>query len=152
VKKVVSLDGITKYRKILDAVKENVKTDLTWDDMIDIQSKYLSSFQKIESEQLQGSNASIAEIYYQILDPESLFKVQTKLRKQLGLTENSSERDKDLAFYNKYSYSITDGTAKQYGTSNYSDAAANSYTDPNAAYTDPNGTGEGQYTEQAGAY
>ena len=32
----MSFDGVSKYRKILDAVEANVKTDLTWDDMMDI--------------------------------------------------------------------------------------------------------------------
>lgn len=146
VNKVISFDGVTKYRKILDAVQANVKTDLTWDDMIDIQSKYLPAFKQIDSEQLQGSNASIAEIYYQILDPESLYKTQTTLRKQLGLEENSSEREKDVAFYNKYSYSITDGEATQYDSSvgavdTEQQAADYSGQDTSAYYTDPNVNG-----------
>ncbi|MGC3033491.1 LCP family protein, partial [Enterococcus faecalis] len=47
VRKVMSFDGVSKYRKILDAVEANVKTDLTWHDMMDIQTKYLSAFKTI---------------------------------------------------------------------------------------------------------
>lgn len=62
--------------------------------MMDIQSKYLSAFKTIDSEQLQGYSATIDDIYYQVLDPNSLYKTQTTLRKQLGLKEHASEREK----------------------------------------------------------
>ena len=75
---------------------------------MDIQSKYLSAFKTIDSEQLQGYSATIDDIYYQVLDPNSLYKTQTTLRKQLGLKEHASEREKDLAFYNQFSYAVTD--------------------------------------------
>ncbi len=35
-KKIMSLDGVNNYQKILKAVEKNSKTDLTWDDMLDI--------------------------------------------------------------------------------------------------------------------
>ena len=35
---------------------------------MDIQSKYLSAFKTIDSEQLQGYSATIDDIYYQVLD------------------------------------------------------------------------------------
>ncbi|MGH2281796.1 LCP family protein [Enterococcus faecalis] len=166
VRKVMSFDGVSKYRKILDAVEANVKTDLTWDDMMDIQSKYLSAFKTIDSEQLQGYSATIDDIYYQVLDPNSLYKTQTTLRKQLGLKEHTSEREKDLAFYNQFSYAVTDtaligesgDSSANSSTSSSSTADTttgqteyngntqqaaegtydpNTYVDPNA-YTDPN--------------
>jgi LCP family protein required for cell wall assembly len=162
INKVISFDGVSKYQKILNAVKDNVKTDLKWDDMIDIQAKYLSSFKNIESEQLQGSSASINEIYYQILDPESLYETQTKLRKQLGLEEDPNERDKCIAFYNQYSYSITDGQAQQYETSTnsyYDNQVADNYgTDQGTNYVeDPSNTTyyedpQSQYAEQSNGY
>ena len=36
VNKVLSLDGVSNYRKILKAVENNVTTDLNWDDMLDV--------------------------------------------------------------------------------------------------------------------
>lgn len=151
VRKVMSFDGVSKYRKILDAVEANVKTDLTWDDMMDIQSKYLSAFKTIDSEQLQGYSATIDDIYYQVLDPNSLYKTQTTLRKQLGLKEHASEREKDLAFYNQFSYAVTDTAliGESGDSSANSSTSSSSTADTTAGQTEYNGN-----TQQAaeGAY
>lgn len=51
--KVMSLDGISNYQKILKAVEKNSKTDLTWNDMMDIGTNYIPAFTTIKQEQLQ---------------------------------------------------------------------------------------------------
>lgn len=103
VQKVMSFDGVKKYKKILNAVKANVITNLTWDDMIDIQSKYMGAFHNIKQMQLQGKVQHIDGVEYQLLNPNKLYNVQTKLRKQLGLAENKKRKMKNKKFYNSYS-------------------------------------------------
>ncbi|MGL4694369.1 LCP family glycopolymer transferase [Enterococcus larvae] len=128
VRKVLSLSGVTQYKSILNAVKDNVKTDLTWDDMIDIQKKYLSAFQSIESLQLETSDAMIDGVSYQILNADNLFDIQTQLRAQLGLPQNDTmlaELTTRLAAYGSYT-----GTSSSYtGDSTYYDPTANAAAD-----------------------
>ena len=108
---------------------------------MDIQSKYLSAFKTIDSEQLQGYSATIDDIYYQVLDPNSLYKTQTTLRKQLGLKEHASEREKDLAFYNQFSYAVTDTAliGESGDSSANSSTSSSSTADTTAGQTEYNG-------------
>lgn len=137
VNKVISLDGVAKYRKILDAVKDNVKTDLTWDNMVDIQKKYMPAFKDIDSLQLEGEGQEIGGIYYQILDPTKLYDIQTDLRAQLGLPENKKMQAQDNSNYNSY-INGNEAGSYEYGGNGVSDAS-NSYNyTQDAAGVDPN--------------
>ena len=57
VKKVLSLDGITQYQTILNAVEQNMKTDMSFDDMRTLAFNYRSAFQTIKQDQLQGKDS-----------------------------------------------------------------------------------------------
>jgi LCP family protein required for cell wall assembly len=84
VKKLLSVDGISNYEKVLNAVKANLKTNLTWSDMQDIALGYRSSFKNVEQFQLQGVSQMINEVYYQLLPKDSLLSTINKLHEQLG--------------------------------------------------------------------
>ena len=141
--KIISIDGITKYKKILNAVSDNVKTDLTWDDMIDIQGKYLPAFKTVDSLQLQGEDMYLNDIYYQALDPVNLFEVQTKLRAQLGLPKNDEMEAIDQSKYGNFgttdAYS-QDNAQATYGVDQGTYKDNGQYVDPNqqTQYVDPN--------------
>lgn len=143
VKKMISINGITQYRKILDAVKDNVKTDLTWDDMMDIQAKYLPAFKTIDSLQLKGEDMYLNEIYYQSLDPLELFDVQTKLRAQLGLEKNETMLAENQTKYGVVGTESYTNYNPQETSQYYSDP--NPYTDGNQ-YVDPNVAQDYQYS------
>jgi len=154
VNKVISLDGVAKYRKILDAVKDNVKTDLTWDNMVDIQKKYMPAFKDIDSLQLDGEGTEIGGIYYQLLDPTKLFEVQTDLRAQLGMAKNEKMQATDNANYSNYVAGDETGTysgydANAYGTTSYVDpttdvnGGGSGYIDPNAVAEETPYSGDG---------
>lgn len=131
--KVMSFNGISQYKKILNAVKDNVKTDLSWDDMIDIQSKYMNSLKNVDSLQLEGEGQEINGIYYQILDPTNLYEVQTKLRGQLGLKANEEMQAQDINNYNHYGNSDS-----SYSTATNNAGTEGGYYDQNGYYVDPN--------------
>lgn len=48
VNKVLSLDGVSNYRKILKVVENNVIIDLDWDDMFDVVMNYMLVFEMIK--------------------------------------------------------------------------------------------------------
>lgn len=86
VKKVLSMDGISNYKSILKAVEDNSKTDLTWDNMLDIGKNYYPAFNHVDSEQLRGTDEiQISETYYQFLGVDQLLDMQNLLKEQLDL-------------------------------------------------------------------
>ncbi|CAM3336093.1 LCP family glycopolymer transferase [Vagococcus fessus] len=84
IKKALSIKSVTNYKNILDALADNMKTDLNWDDMMDIQSKYRSAFGVIEEGNLQGDGQMIDGVSYQIVSDGELDRVQTMLKEQLA--------------------------------------------------------------------
>lgn len=85
VKKVLSLDGITQYQTILNAVEQNMKTDMSFDDMRTLAFNYRSAFQTIKQDQLQGEGFMQDGISYQRVSDEELARVQKELKTQLNL-------------------------------------------------------------------
>lgn len=88
-RKVLSMDSISNYQKILKAVEKNTLTDLSWEDMLAIGKNYTAAFDHVESKQLQGESHTIADVYYQILGINELLTVQNTLKEQLNLSQAS---------------------------------------------------------------
>lgn len=105
-KKIMSLDGVNNYQKILKAVEKNSKTDLTWDDMLDIGKNYLPAFTTIHQEQLQGEGQILNDVYYQLLGVNQLLHMQNTLREQLALPPNNqlSQGDEHTQGYVNYQF------------------------------------------------
>lgn len=87
--KILSLNGVSNYQKILKAVEKNSKTDLTWDEMLDVATNYYPAFENIEQAQLEGRDEQMNGIYYQILGLQELLTVQNLLKEQLELPTNT---------------------------------------------------------------
>lgn len=85
VKKVLSLDGVSQYQTILNAVENNMKTDMSFDDMRTLALNYRSAFQIIKQDQLQGEGFMQDGISYQRVNDEELARVQAELKAQLNL-------------------------------------------------------------------
>lgn len=123
VNKVLSLDGVSNYRKILKAVEKNVTTDLDWDDMLDVATNYTSAFETIKQDQLKGKDAMIDNIYYQILGQNDLLAIQNELKKQLEIKTSDTlpNLKNDNASYMFYDDSDgSDGENTDAGTTNSS--------------------------------
>lgn len=84
VKKVLTLDGVTQYRNILDAMEGNMKTDMNFNDMQKIALDYRSAFTTIDQLQMQGDGFMQDGVSYQRVSDEELQAVQNKLKKQLN--------------------------------------------------------------------
>lgn len=93
--KIVSLDSLKNYRKILDTLSANVKTNLTFDELVDLQAGYKSSLQNFVQDSLVGEETYINEIYYLYVNPQERLRISNIFRKELGLAESLEE---DLAF------------------------------------------------------
>ena len=84
IKKAGSIESIDNYDDVFDSVSENVSTNFTFGNMIALQ-QYADSLDKIDSNQLQGADATINGIYYYQLNPEATLETSNSLRKQLDL-------------------------------------------------------------------
>lgn len=86
-KKILTLDGVTKYREVLDAMESNVKTDMSFDDMRKIAMDYRDAFSNIEQDQLQGEGFMQDGVSYQRVSEDELTRVQDKLKTQLEVID-----------------------------------------------------------------
>ncbi|EGO8160260.1 LytR family transcriptional regulator [Enterococcus faecalis] len=84
VQKVLSLNSVSNYQEILTAVSDNMKTDLSFDDMKKITLDYRSAFGKVKQDQLQGTGFMQDGVSYQRVDEQELTRVQQELKNQLN--------------------------------------------------------------------
>ncbi|EPB2979410.1 LCP family protein [Enterococcus faecalis] len=84
VQKVLSLNSVSNYQEILTAVSDNMKTDLSFDDMKKLALDYRSAFGKVKQDQLQGTGFMQDGVSYQRVDEQELTRVQQELKNQLN--------------------------------------------------------------------
>ncbi|KAJ80784.1 LCP family protein [Enterococcus faecalis] len=84
VQKFLSLNSVSNYQQILTAVSDNMKTDLSFDDMKKIALDYRSAFGKVKQDQLQGTGFMQDGVSYQRVDEQELTRVQQELKNQLN--------------------------------------------------------------------
>ena len=82
-KKVMSIEGVTKYRDLLAAVSENMQTDLNQDQIQKLALDYRDAFSNVKTDQLQGTGFMQDGVSYQRVSPEELQRVQLELKTQL---------------------------------------------------------------------
>lgn len=88
IKKVLTLDGLSNYQGIIEAVSDNMQTNVSLDTNSLMQLMgYRDALKNIRMEQLKGEDATLADGgSYQIVTSEHLLKMQNILRKSLGLS------------------------------------------------------------------
>ncbi|MDA1476585.1 polyisoprenyl-teichoic acid--peptidoglycan teichoic acid transferase TagU [Bacillus changyiensis] len=80
-----SISSVTKFSDMFNVIEKNVKTNLTFDDMWDIQSGYKDARSNITQHQLKGNGTKINGIYYYKVDDSSLSEITAKLKQNLDL-------------------------------------------------------------------
>ncbi|GAK07643.1 LOW QUALITY PROTEIN: cell envelope-associated transcriptional attenuator LytR-CpsA-Psr [Geomicrobium sp. JCM 19038] len=83
-KEIVQFPSISKINEIFTTVRDNVETNLTLSDMIDLFA-YEPSRHHIEQHTLQGTGTYKDGIYYLLVSDEELEKQSNKLKKHLEL-------------------------------------------------------------------
>jgi polyisoprenyl-teichoic acid--peptidoglycan teichoic acid transferase len=78
-----SLSSLTKYQTIFAALGNNVRTNLTFDQMMDIQKNYRSAAGNVEQMTVKGSGTKINGIYYYIVPGDEKQRIQSELKTQL---------------------------------------------------------------------
>ncbi|MEI4321768.1 LCP family protein [Streptococcus suis] len=90
IKKLLQLDGLTQYKKILTAISNNMRTNIEISPAtIPSLLGYKDSVSKLNSYQLRGVDQMVDEIYYQLPISEHLLEMQNILKKSIGLEEKT---------------------------------------------------------------
>lgn len=85
--KGASISSLTNYNTILGAIGKNVKTNLTFDQMVEIQKNYKDAANNIEQMKISGNGTMINNIYYLVISPQEQQRVQNELKTQLELNK-----------------------------------------------------------------
>ncbi len=132
VDKLLSLEGISNYKAILKSVETNMKTNLSLNDLIDIQQGYSDAIQDYTQLSIAGEDMYFEEIYYYYVNPEERLRVSNLLRDQLEL-EHVTEEDMNLSDADAmYGYGYSNAADTGTTDSAYDDYAATDSTDSNA--------------------
>ncbi|KRN33112.1 LytR family transcriptional regulator [Liquorilactobacillus mali] len=86
VKKIATVQGITKYQSILSALSSNMKTDITFSEIKTIATKYRSA-DNVKQTQLQGYGKMIDGISFQVVPQKNVNAVTKELRTALELNK-----------------------------------------------------------------
>lgn len=84
IKKIASVGSITKYQSILNAISSNMKTDISFNQMKQIYSKYKDAT-NISQIQLQGQGQMINGVSYEVVSDDALSTAKQKLKEQLNV-------------------------------------------------------------------
>jgi LCP family protein required for cell wall assembly len=79
-------DSLANYGDILQAIQKNVRTNMTVEDMYNIQKKYRDASKHIEEIQVPGKGTKMDGIYYYIVSDQTKQELSATLRQHLGLS------------------------------------------------------------------
>ena len=84
-KEGASISTLANYGDIFNALSNNIKTNLTFDEMLDIQKHYKNAVKDIEQFTVKGSGTKIDSIYYLMVTNEEQERLQSELKAHLEL-------------------------------------------------------------------
>jgi polyisoprenyl-teichoic acid--peptidoglycan teichoic acid transferase len=80
-----SLSTLTNYNDILDALENNIKTNLTLNEIIDMQSSYRPAADTLEKLEVAGSGGYVGDVWYYMVEDETRQSLSDQLRQHLNL-------------------------------------------------------------------
>lgn len=90
VTKLLKLDGMSHYKKILTAISNNMRTNIEITTAtIPSLLGYRDSIANLHSYQLRGMDELVDEVYYQLPPSQHLLDMQNVLKKSIGLEESA---------------------------------------------------------------
>ncbi|WP_163539776.1 LCP family protein [Gracilibacillus sp. YIM 98692] len=90
VKRALSLDSVLKYDDIMEAVGNNMKTNMEFSEMRSLMSYGMQGDLDMESYTLEGHDSYINNTYYYQLNEDSVASVQDTLKEHLNIDEDTS--------------------------------------------------------------
>ncbi|MGN7939459.1 polyisoprenyl-teichoic acid--peptidoglycan teichoic acid transferase TagU [Virgibacillus sp. 6R] len=90
IKKGANISSVTKFGDMFGVVRENVKTNLTFDEMWDIQANYKEASKKLEQFEVKGDGQKIDGIYYYIVPEDERLAISNQLKEHLEIPANTA--------------------------------------------------------------
>jgi LCP family protein required for cell wall assembly len=87
IKKGASFNTLANYGDILDTIGKNIKTNLTFDNMKDIQSNYKEARHSLEQLQVNGEGQKVDGVYYYVVSEAEREKLSTELKEHLNIKQ-----------------------------------------------------------------
>lgn len=85
IKNSMSVNTLKNLNQVLNSASKNVRTNLTFNSMINIVKNYRGCTDNMTSDYLHGRGAMIGDASYQVMSDSELQRVSDKVRKSLGL-------------------------------------------------------------------
>ncbi|MCM3708957.1 LCP family glycopolymer transferase [Sporosarcina luteola] len=84
--KGAKLSSLLKFKGIFDAIGNNVKTNMTFDEMVDVQKNYRNAAKSVEQIRFEkGEGKRMDGIWYYMMDSGELEDVKEELKAHLGM-------------------------------------------------------------------
>ena len=125
IKKAMSVSSLSKYDKTLNAIQHNMETDLSYDDMMLIETYYKKAGKNIKSYVLKGQSEMLDGLSYQVAPASEKKKVSDEIRHQLGLKNSTYNFKKNSPFVS--SNENEEYSSQSTGNNNYNDYENNNY-------------------------
>ncbi|NRG32942.1 LytR family transcriptional regulator [Niallia circulans] len=85
IKEGASLNTLTNFGNIFEALGQNIKTNISFDEMVDIQANYKSAADDIDQLTISGTGQTIDKVWYLVVNDEEKTRVQTELKNHLNV-------------------------------------------------------------------
>lgn len=106
VKKVLSMDSVSRYKKILAAIANNMQTNIEINsETIPSLLGYTDALKHIKNYQLRGQDAYIHGASYQVVTETHLLEMQNILRESVGQARLTELKTNAITFESLYGYS-----------------------------------------------
>ena len=123
VDQLLSIEGISNYQDILTAVETNMRTNLTFENLIDIQKNYSDSITAYNQLSIAGEEMYMEDVYYNYVYPEERLRIANLLRGELELEkvklDDMNLSDADIQYGYGDSSSDSDVTLEEDGNNSY---------------------------------
>ncbi|WP_409021554.1 LCP family protein [Dellaglioa sp. P0083] len=87
--KAKSVNSLANYKKLLKTIDGNMVTDLSFNDMLTIETNYSAATESIHSDFLQGVSTDVDGLSYEVPTSTEKKRVSNAIRSQLGLNKST---------------------------------------------------------------
>lgn len=85
-KKGASINSLLNYKELLNIFEQNIRTNMTLDQMVDIQKGYKNALNQVDTVAFEhGEGKRMDGIWYYVMDEEELAQVTLKLKEHLEI-------------------------------------------------------------------
>ncbi|ALC82521.1 MULTISPECIES: polyisoprenyl-teichoic acid--peptidoglycan teichoic acid transferase TagU [Bacillus] len=89
--KGANISSITKFGDMFNVVEDNVKTNLSFDNMWDIQSNYKQAADHVVQHELKGTGGKIGGVYYYQVNEDDRLAISKELKENLEMDKTASK-------------------------------------------------------------